>query len=79
MNILLNCNTITKIQDNTVLLLFSVIAILIIGCIIMFFYFSTVQPKIRSSYLTAKNKRLIKNGWVYMQCEIRSTNLSIYH
>ena len=66
MNILLNCNTITKIQDNTVLLLFSVIAILIIGCIIMFFYFSTVQPKIRSSYLTAKNKRLIKNGWVYM-------------
>ena len=63
MNILLNCNcnTITKTQDNTVLLLFSVIAILIIGCIIMVFYFSTVQPKIRSSYLTAKNKRLIKN------------------
>ena len=62
MNILLNCNTIPKIQDNTVLLLFSAIAILIIGCIIMFFYFSTVQPKLRSSYLTAKNKRLIKNG-----------------
>ena len=61
MNILLNCNTITKIHDNTMLLLFSVIAILIIGYIIQSFYFSTVQPKIRSRYLIAKNKRLIKN------------------